>query len=127
MNGSQKDTLRSLRNPSVVIDNVRKQSHKSLNIIEIAVPLCSSQSHVFTFCKDLALYFSEKIIKKRTFQFWFFFVIFILAVSMITTAWGAESADSIRIKEPDTIRIALVHLNSQPGEVTLNRSRIEAA
>ncbi|MEN6623179.1 MAG: carbon-nitrogen hydrolase family protein, partial [Smithella sp.] len=106
--------------------NVRKQSHKSLNIIEIAVPLCSSQSHVFTFRKDLALYFHEKIIKKYTFQFWFFFV-FILAVGMITTAWCAESADLIRNKKPDTIRIALVHLNSQPGEVTLNRSRIEAA
>lgn len=66
-----------------------------------------------------------KLINKLVFSFWLLFVIFFF--SRTTAAWCDDSAKNITNKPPDTIRIALVHLNSRPGEVAHNRIRIEEA
>ena len=55
------------------------------------------------------------------------FVLVLLGLSTAGAGLCANRADNFRDKTPDTIRIALVHLDARPGEVARNHSRIEAA
>lgn len=56
-----------------------------------------------------------------------FFVLMLLGLSMADACQCANRTGKAGGKTPDTIRIALIHLDARPGEVALNRSRIEAA
>jgi predicted amidohydrolase len=82
------------------------------------------------FCKmngnqQQTLYIRMKFMHIRVFSA--LFVLVLLGLSMADAGLCANKADKVRDKTPDTIRIALVHLDARPGEVARNRSRIEAA
>lgn len=56
-----------------------------------------------------------------------FFALMLLGLSMADVCLCANRTDKAGGKAPDSIRIALIHLDARPGEVARNRSRIEAA